>query len=35
MYKVIDELPRWLKKVKNEEWKYNFINENWELVSKE
>jgi len=33
MYKVIKKLPNWLKKVKNK-WKYNIINEKWELLSK-
>jgi len=32
---IIDELPSWLKKVKNKEWKYNFINEEWKLISKD
>jgi len=33
MYEIIKELPNWLKKVKNKDWKYNFIDENWKLLS--
>jgi len=35
MYEVIEELSNWLKKIENEEWKYNFINEKWELLSEQ
>jgi len=34
MYEVIKELSNWFKKIKNKEWKYNLINENWKLITK-
>jgi len=34
MYEIVKELSNWLKKVKNKEWKYNFIDENLKLLSK-
>jgi len=32
---IIAELPNWLKKVKNKEWKYNFLDKKWKLISEE
>jgi len=33
MNEIIEELPNWLKKIKNDKWKYNFIDKNWKLIS--
>jgi len=33
MYEVVEKFSNWLKKVRNNEWKYNFMNENWKLIS--
>jgi len=33
MYKIIDEFPNWIRKVRNKEWKYNIIDKDWNLLS--
>jgi len=33
MHKIDKKLFRWEKIVKNEEWKYNFIDKDWNLLS--
>jgi len=34
MQDIIKEFNNWLRKIKNKRWKYNFIDDNWNLLSK-
>jgi len=34
-YSVVEKLFNWLEKVRNNEWKYNLVDEKWNLLSDE